>query len=203
MIAIIDYGMGNLRSIQKKVRKLGGDVLITSAPDLIEKAEKIILPGVGHFKKAVQNIKELGLWDILNREVKIKKKPILGICLGMQLMANHSEEGDEDGFGWVDANVIKFRISDKLHYKIPHIGWNQVKIKKNSPVLKGVNDGAYFYFVHSYFMTCNNAEDVLAESEYEQKFVSAVEHENVIGVQFHPEKSHDVGEILFKNFLEM
>jgi len=202
-IALVDYGMGNLRSIQKKLLKLGANVIITSDPLQIKKSDKIILPGVGHFKKAVSNLLRLSLWEVLNEEVLVKSKPILGICLGMQLMAGHSEEGDARGFGWLDADVKRFEIRDKLHYKIPHIGWNQIKIYKNSKIFSGVQDNSYFYFVHSYYMECKNLNDVLAVSEYEQEFVSAVEKRNIIGFQFHPEKSHDLGELLLKNFLKL
>ena len=203
MIVIVDYGMGNIRSIERKLQKIGAKVIVSSELEFIKKSEKIILPGVGHFKKATENIRKLGLWDALNEEVIYKKKPILGICLGMQLFAKHSEEGNVEGFSWLDADVVRFNIIDKLRFKIPHIGWNQVIIKKESKLFKNVPDYSFFYFVHSYYMHCNNNGDVLAVSEYEQSFVSAVEKENIFGVQFHPEKSHDLGEIIFKNFMEI
>ena len=204
MIAIIDYGMGNLSSVKRKLARVGEeDAVISSFPSDILKADKIILPGVGHFKKAVENLKELDLWNLLNKLVVLEKKPILGICLGMQLMAKHSEEGDADGLGWFDAEVIKFDIKEKLKYKVPHMGWNQITKLKESLLMKDIPELSEFYFVHSYHIKCNNRNDVLNETEYENKFISAIEKENIFGVQYHPEKSHDVGEILLRNFINL
>jgi imidazole glycerol-phosphate synthase subunit HisH len=203
MVTIIDYGMGNIGSIKRKLSHIGVNAVIsTDKSDLIN-ADKLILPGVGHFRKAVENLRQYHLWDILNELVLIKKKPILGICLGMQLMAEHSEEGDEKGFGWFDASVLKFKVIDVQKYKIPHIGWNQIKKKKESKLMTGLSDLSEFYFIHSYHFKCNNPTDVLNETEYENYFVSAVEKENIFGVQYHPEKSHDEGEQLLKNFMKI
>lgn len=202
-ITIIDYGMGNLNSVKRKLGRLGIDALISSLPLGISIADKLILPGVGHFQKAVENIKESRLWEALNEAVLIKKTPILGICLGMQLMAKHSEEGDIDGFGWIDAEVVKFRVKDFLTHKVPHTGWNQIIKLKESPLMKDIPDLSEFYFVHSYHFRCNNPSDILNETEYEYKFTSAVEKENIFGVQYHPEKSHDIGEKLLKNFINL
>src|ERR1035437_8055303 len=132
MIAIIDYGMGNLKSVKRKMDRIGVNSIITSDPEEIKKSDRIILPGVGHFAKAVSEIKSRELWDLLSEQVLIKKKPVLGICLGMQLMAKHSEEGDSEGFGWIDANVVRFKVSDSVRYKIPHMGWNTIKEIKES-----------------------------------------------------------------------
>jgi len=203
MIVIVDYGMGNLRSIQKKVLKVGAKVEISNEHKTIRNSEKIILPGVGNFNKATENIIKLGLWDVLNEEVIVKKKPILGICLGMQLMAKHSEEGNANGLGWFDADVLRFQVEDKLHYKVPHIGWNTVASKKDSVLFNNVPNNSYFYFIHSYYLKCHNSGEIVGESEYEIKYTSAIARENIYGVQFHPEKSHDIGEILFKNFLKL
>lgn len=195
--------MGNLNSVKRKLVRVGKDALISNLPSDISKADKIILPGVGHFKKAVENIKKLGLWESLNESVLVKKIPILGICLGMQLMARHSEEGDIDGFGWFDAKVVKFRVKDILTYKVPHTGWNQIIKLKESHLMKDIPAYSEFYFVHSYHFRCNNPADILNETEYEYKFTSAVEKENIFGVQYHPEKSHDAGEQLMRNFVNM
>lgn len=200
MLAIIDYGMGNLGSVKRKFSLFGVDTVITSSLQDIVTADKLILPGVGHFQKAVENLKQLKLWDILNEMVLIKKKPVLGICLGMQLMAKRSEEGGVEGLGWIDAEVVKFQVKDKVKYKVPHIGWNQIVKIKESKLMNEIPDLSEFYFVHSYHFRCNNPEDILNETEYETNFVSAVEKENIFGVQYHPEKSHGAGELLLKNF---
>jgi glutamine amidotransferase len=201
MIVIIDYGMGNLRSVQKKIERIGLKAVITDEIKTIEQAEKIILPGVGHFANGVKNIKQRGIWDILNKKVLNDKTPILGICLGMQLMARFSEEGNEDGFGWFDAEVVKFRVSNDIKFKIPHIGWNSLNINRNVPFLIDITNESQFYFVHSYHLICNNKEDELTSTEYDYHFTSSISKNNIIGVQFHPEKSHDQGEVLLKNFI--
>jgi glutamine amidotransferase len=202
-VVIIDCGMGNLFSVKKKFRKLGEDITVTSNPTEINNADKILLPGVGHFGKAMDNLKSLNLLDILNENVLIKKKPILGICLGMQLMAKRSEEGNAEGLGWFDAEVVHFNVADKLRYKIPHTGWNQITKVKDSMLLKDIPDAAEFYFVHSYHFKCNNPQDILNLTEYEYSFVSAVEKDNIFGVQYHPEKSHDIGITMLNNFIAL
>lgn len=202
-IIIIDYGMGNLRSVQKKVIRCGANAEISSDPEKILKAEKLILPGVGHFANGVKRLKERNIWDALQTAVITNKTPILGICLGMQLMAGPSEEGDAEGLGWFDAEIVKFKIQDTLKYKVPHMGWNNAIIKKKSPLMNGLSDDAMFYFVHSYHIKCNNPQDVLTVTNYEYEFVSAIQKDNIYGTQFHPEKSHDDGELLIKNFLEL
>jgi len=202
-IIIINYGMGNLNSIKKKLTHLKVNAIISSNPNDILNADKLILPGVGHFKKAIENLKALNLFNVINETVLIKKKPILGICLGMQLMANKSEEGNVNGFGWFNAEVIKFKTNNTLKYKIPHTGWNQITKTKQSALMKNISDLSEFYFVHSYHFKCNNSADILNETEYEYKFTSAVEKENIFGVQYHPEKSHDVGKQILKNFVKL
>jgi glutamine amidotransferase len=202
-VIIIDYGMGNLHSVKKKLKRIGLTAEISSNPDVIAHAKKLILPGVGHFSKAIQNLKALHLYDALNEAVLVKKTPILGICLGLQLMARHSEEGNEEGFGWFDADVVHFNITNQLKYKVPHMGWNCVKSEKQSILFDGITESQEFYFVHSYHIRTNNNEDVLATTDYEYRFVSALEKDNIFGVQFHPEKSHEVGEKMLTNFLKL
>ncbi|MDD3685581.1 MAG: imidazole glycerol phosphate synthase subunit HisH [Bacteroidales bacterium] len=199
-ISIIDYGMGNLHSVYRKLKTLDADVIVSSDLSTILKADKIILPGVGHFAKAMQNLKTLGITETLNELVLVQKKPILGICLGMQIMAKHSEEGDCNGLGWFDADVVKFKHDNKI-FRNPHMGWNNVQVMKDSPLMRGITENDEFYFVHSYHYTANNTNDVLTETEYDYKFCSAVQKDNIFGVQYHPEKSHDSGERLLKNFL--
>lgn len=200
MIAIIDYGMGNLGSVKRKLDRIGAESVITSDPEAIRNSDKLILPGVGHFGNAVNELKIRGLWDVLNREVLISKKPILGICLGMQLMAKSSEEGNGEGLGWFDADVVRFRVKDTLKYKVPHMGWNQVVLKKPSQLFAGVDPDQGFYFVHSYHLKCKDVTDILNETVYEYPFVSAIQKDNIYGVQYHPEKSHECGEQLLRNF---
>lgn len=201
MIAIINYGMGNLGSVKRKMDRIGAKSIITSDINEIKNSSKIILPGVGHFAKAVSEIKNRGLWDLLSDQVVIEKKLVLGICLGMQLMANYSEEGDSAGFGWIDAKVIRFKVTDPIKYKIPHMGWNTINPVKESSLFKKILLDAEFYFVHSYHVECNNSDDILAETIYDFTFTSAVQKENIFGMQFHPEKSHDAGEMLLRNFV--
>jgi glutamine amidotransferase len=202
-IVIVDYSMGNLNSVQKKLIQLNAQVVISSDPTVISKADKLILPGVGPFEKAVELIQQKGLWDVLNKAVLIDKKPILGICLGMQLMTNSSEEGNVKGFGWIDATVIRLQVQDTLKYKIPHTGWNQIKINKESQLMNGLMSETEFYFVHSFQVKTNDNSVILNETEYETSFVSAFEKENIFGVQYHPEKSHDSGKLLLDNFLKI
>jgi imidazole glycerol-phosphate synthase subunit HisH len=202
-IVIIDYGMGNLNSVRRKLTRLGIDSLISNLPSDISKADKLILPGVGHFQKAVENLKHLVLWDVLNEAVLINKKPILGICLGMQLMARHSEEGEIDGLNWFDADVVRFKVSDQLKYKVPHIGWNNLIIEKDSSLFRGISKEAMYYFVHSYHIKCYRTEDILSTTQYNYAFTSAIQKNNIFGTQFHPEKSHDWGEQIFQNFAEL
>lgn len=199
-MVIIDYGMGNLNSVKRKFSKNGIESIISNDPDEVLKAEKLVLPGVGHFKKAVQNLKISGLWDALNHAVVTEKVPILGICLGMQLMAKHSEEGDVSGLGWFDGEVVKFKVKDQIKHKIPHIGWNTARKYKDSFLFDGLPDNPEFYFVHSYHFKSNDQSDVLSYTNYEYGFCSAIQKDNVYGVQFHPEKSHDIGEQMLLNF---
>lgn len=202
-IAIINYGMGNLHSVYKKLSRLNAQAIIATTGEEILKADKIILPGVGHFGKTIENLKQSGIYDALNEAVLIKRIPILGICLGMQLMAKESEEGNAAGFGWLDARVVKFKIQNKIKYKVPQTGWNTINICKESSLLKNIDDHSEFYFLHSYHYVASNQKDVLTKTGYEYEFVSAVEKENIFGTQFHPEKSHSSGDRLFKNFIQL
>ena len=202
-ITIVDYGMGNLFSVKKKISFLNANVKISSKEKDIINADKIILPGVGHFKKAMDNLNNLNLISVLNYVVNDKKKPVLGICLGMQLMAKNSEEGNVEGLGWIDANVLKLNVSDKVKFKVPHMGWNLITIEKDSILMKNISNSSEFYFVHSYYIKTNNNIEILNITEYEKPFTSAIEKENIFGVQYHPEKSHKFGEILLRNFIHL
>lgn len=202
MIVIVDYKTGNLGSIQNMLKKIGEKSTISSDPQMINEADKIILPGVGSFNKGVKSIKELGLWEPLNKRVLLDNVPILGICLGAQLMTKGSEEGQELGFGWVDAYTYRFKIDRDSKFKVPHMGWNKVGRLKDSRLLANMYDDARFYFVHSYHMTFNDLDQRLLSSAYTYNFDAAFEVGNILGVQFHPEKSHKYGMRLLKNFVE-
>lgn len=200
---IIDYGMGNLHSVFRKLKHLNVDAVVSNDIKLISQAEKIVLPGVGHFAKAMENLNKLNLIEVLNEMVLVKKRPILGICLGMQIMANLSEEGFCDGLGWFDAEVVRFKHEKSSAYKNPHMGWNNVIVKKESQLMHDISEQDEFYFVHSYHLVVNNEADVLNETCYDYKFCSAIEKDNIFGVQYHPEKSHGAGEKLLRNFMMM
>jgi len=202
MITIIDYKTGNLGSIQNILRRIGEDSVVTSEKDEIIRATKLILPGVGAFDTGMRNLIELDLVDILNEKVIKEKIPVLGICLGMQLMSNGSEEGSLPGLGWIDAETIHFRFTDTMEYKIPHMGWNFIRQHKTSKLLENMYPDARFYFVHSFFFRANNQEDILLSTTYETEFTSALEKGNILGLQFHPEKSHKFGMKLLKNFVD-
>jgi imidazole glycerol-phosphate synthase subunit HisH len=202
MITIIDYKTGNLGSIQNILKRIGEDSVITSDKYEIEKATKLILPGVGAFDTGMRNLMELDLVDILNKRVKVDRIPVLGICLGMQLLSNGSEEGSLPGLGWVDAETIRFRFKDTIEYKIPHMGWNFIKQHKDSRLFENMYPDARFYFVHSYYFRANMEKDILLSTNYEIEFTSAIENGNILGVQFHPEKSHKFGMTLLKNFVD-
>jgi glutamine amidotransferase len=200
-VAIVDYGMGNLHSVKRKLDRIGVYPHLTADPTELLRADKLLLPGVGHFGKAMEHLQTLGLVPALHEAVVERKTPILGICLGMQLFARHSQEGDAEGLGWIDADVTRFAIDDTLRFKVPHMGWNGVRIARSSPLLDGVTKQTEFYFVHAYHMVCRDPEDVLCDTDYAYPFTSVVQRGNLYGVQFHPEKSHDAGEVMLRNFL--
>jgi glutamine amidotransferase len=201
-VVIIDYGMGNIGSIDNMLKYLGVKAVISSDVDVISSADKIILPGVGHFDRAMTNINNLGLMNVLKEMALVKKKPFLGICLGMQIMCESSEEGVLPGLSFIQAEVKKFDFGPDSKLKVPHMGWNKIHIDKSSVVLDGLDDDSRFYFVHSYFVKCKNKIDVLTKTTYGFDFVSSFQVDNLIGAQFHPEKSHRFGVSLFRNFLE-
>ena len=205
MITIIDYGMGNVGSIQNMINKVGGEAKITSDLEEISQAKKLILPRVGAFDNGMAKLKEKGLIELLNQKVLVEKIPILGICLGMQLMTKSSEEGTLSGLAWLDAETVKFSFGDKK-LRIPHMGWNEIQIKKSDTLFNSFDnsfDEVDFYFVHSYYVKCENIEDVAATCNYGIEFCCSFQRENIYATQFHPEKSHKFGMKLLKNFVEL
>lgn len=203
MIAIIDYGMGNLGSIHNMLARIEADSIVTFDPSQIRKAQKLILPGVGAFDHAMKNLKDLNLIGILNEKVLELKTPILGICLGMQIMTKDSQEGDLPGLGWIDAYTKKFDFTFlDPPLKIPHMGWNTLETKRSVMFLAKLPQNPRFYFVHSYHVVCSNAEDVVATADYGGDFVAAFAQDNIYAVQFHPEKSHQFGMQVLKNFAQ-
>lgn len=200
MIVVIDYGMGNLGSIRNMLRTIGSDAIISADPERIEAAEKLILPGVGAFDAGMRNLHERGLVGVLRR-ASVQGKPILGICLGMQLMCSSSEEGELPGLGWIEADVVRFKPTD-ASIKIPHMGWNTVALARDNPLLDGEEEQR-FYFVHSYHVVCRDPEDVLARTTHGYEFHAAFRRVHMFGVQFHPEKSHRFGRTLMQRFVEL
>ena len=202
MIVVIDYKMGNIGSILNMLKKIDAEGIISSDPDEIKRADKLILPGVGSFDRGIRNLTDSGLIPILESKVIKERTPILGICLGMQLFSKRSEEGVLDGLGWIDAEVKRFSFeNNKL--KIPHMGWNSVTVLKQDNLLRDMPEQSRFYFVHSYYLVCKDEKDALLTTDYGHSFTSAVKKDNIIGVQFHPEKSHKFGMKLLKNFSEL
>lgn len=195
MIAIIDYGMGNLRSVQKAFEYLGNKAVITQQPSEIQKADKVVLPGVGAFRDAMQTIKQKGIDKVLYDVVE-QKKPLLGICLGMQMFFKKSYEyGEHKGLGILQGEIVKL----PENVKIPHMGWNSLNIKKKSPLFEGLSEEPYVYFVHSYHLN-TEADIVSATTYYGKEIQVAAQKENVFALQFHPEKSGDVGLNILQNF---
>ncbi len=191
-IAIINYGAGNIQSILFAIERLGYTAVLTNNPDEILQADKVIFPGVGEASYAMQKLKESGLDNL----IPTLKQPVLGICLGMQLMCQHSEEGNTDGLGIFDANVIRF----STQVKVPQMGWNQIYNLK-SPLFEGINNNEYMYLVHSYYVP--NCSEAIANTNYDVEYASALQKNNFYGTQFHPEKSGDVGEQILANFLKL
>lgn len=201
MIVVVDYGMGNAGSVKNMIARAGLEVTMSGEVNEIRAAQKLVLPGVGAFDAGMKNLASRGLIPILNQKVLVEKTPILGICLGMQLFTQRSEEGISPGLGWLDAETVRFKFTaGKPELKIPHMGWSQLMLRNPGTLFQGCDTQARFYFVHSYHVRCNQESDVTAFARHGMDFVAAVEHENIMGTQFHPEKSHRYGMALVKNF---
>lgn len=199
MITIIDYGLGNVKAFLNVYRKLNIPTVVATTAAQIEQASKLILPGVGSFDYAMTRLNASGMRDSLDKAVLEKMIPVIGICVGMQMLSASSDEGDLPGLGWIDGSVKRFTLSEDATI-LPHMGWNEVKPINNNPLFAGIEESSLFYFLHSYYFVSNNIENIMCESEYGIKFTCAVGQNNVYGVQFHPEKSHNSGVQLLKNF---
>lgn len=200
MITIIDYGMGNLGSILNMFKRINIEAEITSDKNTIESAQKLLLPGVGAFDAAMKRINESGLRDVLDYKAMQEKVPILGICLGMQLLTNSSEEGKLSGLGWIPGQTKRFEFGIEQKLKIPHMGWNLVREINKSALTFELTNESRFYFVHSYYVKADNIDNVLMRTHFGFDFDSVVQKENIYGAQFHPEKSHKYGMKLLQNF---
>lgn len=201
MIAIINYGLGNLGSISNMLKAIGEKSIITADKDVIEKADKIILPGVGAFDAGMERLNKQGLASVLKTQVIEKKKPILGICLGMQLLGRGSEEGIMTGLDIIPFDNVRFNLDD-TNLKVPHMGWDIVEFKQENSLVQELSGTQRYYFVHSYHAKCDSKDNVLMTCDYGYEFAAAVVKDNIYGVQFHPEKSHDFGMALLNNFVK-
>ena len=201
MIAIVDYDAGNIKSVEKALQFLGQEPVVTRDKETLLQAEKVIVPGVGAFGDAMGKMHQYGLVEVL-REIAAKGTPLLGICLGLQLFFESSEETPGvEGLGLLPGKIV--RIPDKEGFKIPHMGWNSIQINPASRLLKGIEEGAYVYFVHSYYLQAENETDVAATTDYVVNIHAAAEHENIFATHFHPEKSGEIGLQILKNFIEL
>lgn len=204
MIGIINYGSGNIYAIANIYKRL--DIphgIFNDIGDLV-KCDKLILPGVGAFDETMRLIAEQGMTDVLNNLVLQERIPIMGVCVGMQILGDSSEEGEEKGFSWIKGKIQKLskeKLIQKPH--LPHLGWNSIKIVKSSPLLNNIDEEKGFYFLHNYFFNATEHDDILATTSYGDEFPCVVNHKNIFGVQFHPEKSHDNGVEIFKNFAKL
>lgn len=200
MLIIANYGVGNLASVCNMLRKIGVEARVSEAPADILQANRVILPGVGHFDHGMKMLNESGLREALDEYVHIRRRPILGICLGAQILGRGSEEGDTPGLGWLD--MVSKRFPAHPDFRVPHMGWSPVHMRSSSPLFKYSAVEARYYFVHSYYMQCANEDDVIGVSEHGMEFTSAVQRANVVGVQFHPEKSLRHGLAVMRAFAE-
>lgn len=203
MIAIIDYGLGNIKAFANVYKRLNIPHTFATTPDQLKSASKIILPGVGAFDHAMSMLNKSGLRDVLDDVVLEQKKPVLGICVGMQMMANSSEEGEMAGLGWVPGTVKKFNHTDSIIKEkcpLPHMGWNNIIIEKDDALFNNLDVDKRFYFLHSYFFDCDKKQDCIASADYGFKYTCVVQRDNIYGIQCHPEKSHHNGVALLKNF---
>ena len=203
MIVIIDYGIGNLASVLNMFKKIGvKEVVISSDPVVVAPASKILLPGVGAFDGGMGNLEKSGLMPVLSQKALREKVPLLGICLGMQMLTKRSDEGQKPGLGWIDAETLKFDLPPALKLKVPHMGWDYIKVQKENPLIE-INTKSRFYFVHSYFVKCLDPQQSLATCNFGIDFTCMVNKDNIFGAQFHPEKSLKFGMQVLANFAKL
>jgi glutamine amidotransferase len=203
MLVIVDYGVGNLASVFNMFKKIGAkDVIVSGDKTIVEKANKILLPGVGAFDGGMGNLEKSGLIPLLHEKALNEKVPVLGICLGMQMLTRRSEEGLKPGLGWIDAETIKFKPDPGLKLKVPHMGWDYVTVRRDNPLLEK-DSHSRFYFVHSYHVKCDTEEQSIATAKFDKEFTCMVNKGNIYGAQFHPEKSLKFGMNLLGNFLKL
>ena len=203
MLVIVDYGIGNLASVLNMFKKIGvKEVVVSSDENVIAKATRILLPGVGAFDAGMSNLESSGLMQTLNQKALIEKVPVLGICLGMQLLSKSSEEGRKNGLGWIEAETLKFNLNSELKLKVPHMGWNYIKVQKQNPLI-ALDVKHRFYFVHSYYVKCIDESQSIATSNFGFDFTCMVNKDNIFGAQFHPEKSLKFGMKLLENFSKL
>tara|TARA_B110000977_G_C10931777_1_gene437393 strand:- start:291 stop:911 length:621 start_codon:yes stop_codon:yes gene_type:complete len=206
MITIIDLNIGNIGSVVNMIKHVGGNCKVSSDPAEIKAATKLILPGVGSFDKAMNQLRNNKLEEVINEKATLQKTPLLGICLGMQLLTSSSEEGKEKGLGLIPAETLSFKKTfdiKEINERIPHMGWNDIRVEQENDLTKNLIESSRFYFVHSYYVKCSNKENCLMTSNYGFDFASAIVKNNVFGVQFHPEKSHKYGKKLISNFVKL
>ena len=203
MITIVNYGVGNLASIKNMLKKAGFESELATDEETIGKASKIILPGIGAFDHCMSEFNKSGLRNIVTKQVLEQKTPVLGICVGLQMLMEGSEEGTEQGLGWIAGRTVKFKKEELGDLKIPHMGWTNVKIAKKTPLTENLGDQPRFYFVHSYYVQPNDKSDEMLTAFYGYEFTAAVNRDNIYGAQFHPEKSHKYGMRILENFARL
>ena len=198
-VTVVDYGIGNLGAIPNMLRRVGVEAVVSADPDVVARAERLIVPGVGAYDAGVRNLRASGLWEVLEKKALVERVPVLGLCLGMELLSERSEEGELPGLGWIPGRVVRFRMPADSRLRVPHMGWNTVAARRPSP-LADVIDGARFYFAHSYYFEPAQPESTAGVTTYGYPFASVVHQDNIVGVQFHPEKSHRFGLALLARF---